>query len=92
MPKKIIKKKRLIFSLEAPGANEVILMADFNKWNRAVHPMKKGDNGVWTKTVIVPLGRYEYKYLVDEEWWNDPKNQDVCYNQHGTLNSVITVQ
>jgi 1,4-alpha-glucan branching enzyme len=92
MPKKIVKKKRLIFLLEAPVAKEVILMADFNKWDRKVHPMKKDKNGTWTKTVIIPLGRYEYKYLVDGEWWNDPENQEACYNQHGTLNSVITVQ
>jgi 1,4-alpha-glucan branching enzyme len=92
MPKITVKKKRLIFSLEAPGANEVILMADFNKWNKKIHAMKKDNNGTWTKTVIIPSGRYEYKYLVDGEWWNDPKNHEVCYNQHGSLNNIITVQ
>lgn len=92
MPKKTVKKKRLVFSLEAPMAKEVVLMADFNRWDKKVHPMKKNNNGEWTKTVIVPIGRYEYKYLVDGEWWNDPKNQESCYNDHGTMNSVITVQ
>jgi 1,4-alpha-glucan branching enzyme len=92
MPKNTIKKKRLIFSLEAPMATEVILMADFNKWNIKAHPMKKDNNGAWSKIVIVSPGRYEYKYLVDGEWWNDPTNQEVCYNQHGTMNSVINVQ
>lgn len=92
MNRKTSKRRRLVFLLEAPDAKEVILMADFNKWNRKTHPMKRDENGVWKKTVIVPLGRYEYKFLVDGEWWNDPRNQDVCYNQHGTLNSIITVQ
>jgi 1,4-alpha-glucan branching enzyme len=92
MPKKTINKKRLIFSLEAPKANEVFLMADFNKWDKKVHRMKKNNNGTWNKMVIIPPGRYEYKYLVDGEWWNDPNNQEVCHNQHGTMNSVITVQ
>jgi 1,4-alpha-glucan branching enzyme len=92
MSKNTIKKKRLIFSLEAPMAKEVVLMADFNKWDRKVHPMKKDNNGSWSKMVIVPPGRYEYKYLVDGEWWNDPKNQEICHNQHGTMNSVINVQ
>jgi len=91
MPRIINKKRRLVFLLEAPGANEVILMADFNKWNKKVHPMKKDENGIWSKTVVIPPGRYEYKFLVDGEWWNDPKNQDVSYNQHGTLNSVLAV-
>jgi 1,4-alpha-glucan branching enzyme len=92
MPKAAIKKRRLIFSLEAPDADDVILMADFNKWNKKLHPMKKDNNGVWSRIVVIPPGRYEYKYMVDGEWWHDPKNPEVCYNQHGTLNSVITVK
>ena len=91
MPRIFNKKRRQVFLLEAPSANEVILMADFNKWDRKVHPMKKDKNGVWNKAIIIPPGRYEYKFLVDGEWWHDPKNQEVCYNKHGTLNSVITV-
>jgi len=91
MAKAINKKRRIVFLLEAPHAKEVILMADFNKWDRKAHPMKKDENGVWNKTVVIPPGRYEYKFLVDSEWWHDPKNQDVCYNNHGTLNSVIIV-
>jgi len=91
MPKTINKRRRIIFSLEAPHAKEVILMADFNNWDKKTHPMKQDKNGFWDKIVIIPPGRYEYKFLVDEEWWHDPKNQEVCYNKHGTLNSVITV-
>jgi 1,4-alpha-glucan branching enzyme len=91
MPKTINKKKRTIFVLEAPGASEVILLADFNNWDKKIHPMKKDKSGLWNKTVIIPSGRYEYKFLVDGEWWHDPRNQEVCFNKHGTLNSVITI-
>ena len=92
MPKIIGKKRRRAFFLEAPHAKEVILMADFNNWDRKIHPMKQNKNGVWNKTVVIPPGRYEYKFLVDGEWWHDPNNQEVCYNKHGTLNSVIIFQ
>ena len=37
------------------------------------HPMKKSENGDWQKTAMLPAGRYEYKFLVDGQWWNDPK-------------------
>lgn len=88
----INKKRRLVFSLKAPLAKEVILMADFNKWDRKIHPMKQDKDGIWNKIVMIPSGRYEYKFLVDNEWWNDPNNPETCYNMHGTLNSVINVQ
>lgn len=91
MAKTTKKRRRLVFMLEAPHAREVILMADFNKWDRTVHLMKRDKNGVWKKTVMIPPGRYEYKFLVDGEWWHDPGNRDVCYNKHGTFNSVINV-
>jgi len=41
MPKKIDKKRRLTFALDAPGAKEVFLVGDFNEWNKKTHPMKK---------------------------------------------------
>jgi 1,4-alpha-glucan branching enzyme len=81
----------VIFSLDAPGAKEVVLLGDFNNWDRRKHPIGKNEKGLWDKTLMLPVGRYEYKFLVDGEWWHDPKNDQVCYNQHGTLNSVITV-
>jgi 1,4-alpha-glucan branching enzyme len=91
MPKKADIKRKLTFSLDAPGAKEVILVGDFNKWDRKRHHMEKNAKGLWSKIVMLSIGRYEYKFLVDGEWWHDPKNDQVCYNQHGTLNSVITV-
>ncbi|KAJ7232223.1 glycoside hydrolase family 13 protein [Mycena haematopus] len=35
----------------APNAKEAYLIGDFNEWNRASHPMKKNDFGVWEITI-----------------------------------------
>jgi len=91
MPRKADIKRKLTFTLDARGAKEVILVGDFNKWDRKRHPMEKNPKGLWSKTVMLSLGTYEYKFLVDGEWWHDPKNDQVCYNQYGTLNSIINV-
>ena len=91
MAKKIDKSRSLIFSLYAPGAKEVILAGGFNMWNNKVRPMKKDEKGIWNKIVMLLPGAHEYKFFVDGEWWHDPNNDQTCYNQHGTLNSVITV-
>ena len=56
-----------------------------------VQPMKKNEKGIWNKIVMLLPGTHEYKFLIDGEWRHDPKNDQRCYNQHGTLNSVITV-
>ena len=53
--------------------------------------MKKGEKGIWNKIVMLLPGTHEYKFFVDREWWHDPKNDQTCYNQHFTSNSVITV-
>jgi 1,4-alpha-glucan branching enzyme len=58
MPKKAEIKRKLTFSLEAPGAKEVILVGDFNKWDRKRHPMEKNPKGLWNKGVMLSLGRY----------------------------------
>lgn len=91
MAKVSIKRRRRIFSLDAPGAKEVILMGDLNKWDKRAHPMKKDNKGLWNKITMLSIGRHEYKFLVDGEWWNDPNNDQVCQNEHGTLNNVINV-
>jgi len=66
-------------------------MGDFNHWNEKIHPMKRGDDGGWKKYIMVPPGRYEYRFLVDGQWWNDPNNSQVCPNCFGTTNNVLKV-
>jgi len=86
-----VKRQRIVLSLEAPEAKEVILMGDFNNWNSKIHPMKINEDGLWKKIVMLPPGKYEYKFLVDGQWWHDPSNAYVCINCFGTQNNVLVV-
>jgi 1,4-alpha-glucan branching enzyme len=86
------KRRRVSFSLEAPKAREVILVGDFNDWSLKKHAMTKNSNGLWTKAVMAPPGQYEYKFLVDGEWWTDPGNDQTCTNTYGTTNSIVSVR
>jgi 1,4-alpha-glucan branching enzyme len=90
-PKKKSSRRRVTFSLEAPTANEVSLGGDFNNWDPSAHSMKKDANGVWKKTLVLAPARYEYKFLVDGRWRNDPKNDTMYPNSFGTHNNVINV-
>ena len=86
-----IKRRKVTFSLEAAEAKEVSLMGDFDKWNAKNRPMKMNQSGMWEKIVMLFPGRYEYRFLVDGQWWNDPQNDQVCPNLFGTQNNVITI-
>lgn len=89
--KEKVKRRRVTLSLESPNAKDVILMGDFNKWEAKKHPMKQDKDGVWTKTIMLFPGRYEYKFMVDGQWQNDPGNDEACLNCFGTRNNVIIV-
>jgi 1,4-alpha-glucan branching enzyme len=84
-------RRRVVFRIAAPGAVEVGVGGSFNDWNAGRHPLKKKPGGFWEKIVMLPPGRYEYKYMVDGRWCLDPSNSKVCDNIFGTGNSVIEI-
>ena len=85
------QNRRSTFKLEASEAKEAILVGDFNSWDVKKHTMKKDNKGRWTKIVTLAPGRYEYKFLVDGQWQNDPNNDQMVANSFGTLNNILTV-
>jgi hypothetical protein len=54
--------------------------------------MKKDRNGIWNKTLMLPVGQYEYKFLIDGEWKQDPLNDQTYLNSFGTLNNVVNLE
>ncbi len=83
-------KRRVTFTLTAPGAATVFLAGDFNDWDETM-PMNMEPNGKCRKTMLLLPGRYEYKFKIDGHWRCDPENPAQCDNVHGTNNSVIVV-
>jgi 5'-AMP-activated protein kinase regulatory beta subunit len=47
---------------------------------------------VWEKIVMLPPGRFEYKFKVNGQWRCDPANHHRCKNKFGTRNSVIVIE
>jgi len=87
-----IKRRRVTLTVEALDAETVLLMGDFNQWNNKKHPMKKGKHGLWEKIIVVPPGRYEYRFLVDGKWQNDPGNEQICANCFGSTNNILEIK
>lgn len=76
------------FELSAPFANEVLLIGDFNSWNASGLRLKKDVSGLWKFELELKPGKYEYKFIVDGKWQNDPLNVNTVLNSYGTTNSV----
>lgn len=83
--------KKVKFELYAPEAKKVVLTGDFLSWKEDGLLMKRNKKGQWTTSINLLPGRYEYKFIVDGQWWTDPVNSNVVFNSFGTQNSVIEV-
>lgn len=88
--KKVLKKAN--FSLMAPDARSVQLAGDFNSWNPTVNPLKKSSNGLWKINLNLSPGRYEYRFLVDGRWQNDPHCASYVANPFGEDNCLLIVE
>ena len=85
------KRQRVSFKLSAPGVKVVFLAGDFNGWDPKSKAMNNSGRDLWEKTIVLPLGRYEYKFVVDGTWRMDPDNQVLCQNCFGTQNNVLNI-
>ncbi len=81
----------VIFVLQAPEAQAVFLAGDFNGWNASDLPLSNGGNGDWSVTVALAPGAYEYKFVVDGDWREDPGNDQKKSDPFGGANSLVTV-
>lgn len=88
-PKALKKAKKVQIKLSAPDAKNVFLLGDFNSWDSTGIRMQKNNRGVWETDISLEPGRYEYKFIVDNEWWTDPSHQNVVWNSVGSQNSVF---
>jgi len=84
-------KRRIVFQLDAPQAGAIYLAASFNDWDPAVRSLKRQKNGQWKTTVTLEPGTYEYRFVVDGNWQNDPQCAGRRVNDFGSENCVLTV-
>ncbi|MDD2927738.1 MAG: isoamylase early set domain-containing protein [Candidatus Omnitrophica bacterium] len=80
------------FKLYAPQAKKVSLAGTFNKWDIKKLPAKNDSKGNWMVKVNLKPGRYEYKFVVDGAWMNDPRCTSCVANSFGSHNCVVEVK
>lgn len=86
--------RKVVFSLAGTGyeqAKNVFVAGSFNDWKpNELACELKGD--AWVYVLNLPLGKHEYKFIVDGIWMTDPYNPNKQTNDMGTKNSVLTVE
>ena len=90
---KTVPKKQIVFNCDIDSeAHSAYLVGDFNDWQPTAKKMKQVKNGTFQTTIRLAPGEYQYKFIVDGVWFNDPAATEQAVNLYGTLNSIIRVE
>lgn len=90
--KKSLAKKKVEFKISAPRARWVGVAGDFNGWKPDSLTARKDRDGIWRAAAMVPMGTYEYKFVIDGTWLTDPNCSRRTINTFGSENSVLVVK
>ncbi|MBF0433469.1 MAG: hypothetical protein HQK83_19485 [Fibrobacteria bacterium] len=97
LPSEIAEKNKqdlnlVRISISLPQANSVAIAGDFNKWNKQLHQLQKGDDGNWYISLDLEKGYYQYQLVVDGQTWiPDPQCNQKVTDGFGGFNSVILI-
>ena len=88
--------REVVIRFRDPSASDVRIAGDFNGWvpDKGVRSLieSEGQTRVWTKILNLPPGTYQYRYIVDGEWREDPENPQIVTGSAGGRNSVLVVR
>ena len=78
------------FAVWAPNADRVCVVGDFNGWQGAALE-RSGDaaSGVWSVSLPLAAGRYEYAFVVDGNRWIADPALPRMHDEFGGEHSVL---
>jgi len=79
------------FSFVAPEAKSVYVTGSFNNWSLDESCRMKANDGRWEIDVNLDPGVYQYQFIIDGKWQEDPENPLRERNSFGDINSLIEV-
>jgi len=62
------------------------------QWNPSSHPLQQDTKGTWRISLDLKPGKFEYRFLLDGEWQNDPNGDSFVENPFGTSNCMKIVE
>ncbi len=86
----------VVFNFKTDGRDKKIYLAgNFNNWNPSDPQflMKDDDgDGTWSITVKLAPGEYQYKYVIDGKWTQDPFGPGEAADGFGGRNTKFEVK
>jgi 1,4-alpha-glucan branching enzyme len=86
------RRMEVELTFEAPQAERVFVAGDFNHWRAGDLRLRRDETGTWRIPLWLAPGRYEYRFIVDGEWQNDPQASACVPNEFGSSNCVLVVK
>ena len=81
----VVNGNKVTFTYSNSKATNVYLAGTMNGWSTTKNKMTKNSAGVFSCTVELGPGQYEYKYVVDGEWVSDPSNPITIGNDKNSV-------
>lgn len=85
-------RQQMVLHLFGYENRKVQLAGDFNDWTPDQGVITRIVDGVVEKIVMLMPGTYQYRYIVDGIWQEDPSNPEVVPNHSGGFNSILHVE
>ena len=85
--------KSVTFTVHADAGQDVRLAGSFTDWETKAKKMTfKKTNGVYSATVKLAPGEYQYKFIIGDKWTTDDQNAEFVPNDKGTFNSKLVIK
>ena len=86
-----LEEQEIILACFDPEAMGVNVAGNFNNWCPTDTPLKNTGDGKWVVRLLLRSGQYEYRFLVDGRWSEDPQATQRAVNPYGGFNSIFTL-
>jgi 1,4-alpha-glucan branching enzyme len=86
-----MERQEVMLTFYAPEAHMVEVAGSFNGWHPQANPLERTAAGEWTTRLMLRSGRYEYRYVVDGAWTDDPQAMLGSPNPFAGSNAVLLV-
>ncbi len=89
----VIRDRKWVTFVYRPNSpcRKVFLVGSFNRWSPETDRMQRQKDGTFRRRLHLRPGRYEYKFLADGAWLEDPDADGFVSNEYGTKNCVLAV-
>jgi sporulation protein YlmC with PRC-barrel domain len=76
----------------APAKTKIYLAGTFNNWSPTTIKLGYHGKATYSTMLLLPAGYYEYKFIVNGIWQNNPECKDLVPNTLGSQNCRLVVK